>query len=194
MVNSTGETCYAYGEYLTQEKVERRGSTPVVTPEPTHEYLTEWNIGDHAYANVSKRLILRKGPAIKTKSIGYIERETIVEIMSEMADTGYIEVKVLSTGKVAYVDSFYLMKIEEDECECQEYDVMPGMEMYVKKGGNLNFREEPSMKSNILFQLRPGEEVMILSWEVVAGFVNVCYPSDWSLGYVKLEFLTFDRP
>ena len=191
-VNSTGETGYCYGEYLTSEKIERRGKTSATTKEETHDSATEWYIGDLAYANVSQRLILRKGPAKKTKSIGYIEKDTEVEIMSEMAENGYIEVKVLKTGTIAYVDSYYLKKIEIKEFECQDYDVWPGMVMYVDNRGRLNFRKDPTMSNNVRFQLHPGDEVTILSLEIIDGFVNVCTPNGIE-GYVKLEFLTFDK-
>jgi len=191
-VNSTGEIGYSYGEYLTSEKVERKGKAPVTTKEEDREVTTEWYIGDNAYANVSKRLILRKGPSKQTKSIGYIEKNTEVEIMSELAETGYIKVKVLKTGTIAYVDSYYLKKIEIKEMECQDYDVWPGMVMYVDNRGRLNFRKNPTISNNVLFQLHPGDEVTILSLEIIDGFVHVC-TSNGTEGYVKLEFLTFDK-
>lgn len=184
-----GQEGYAYFKYMTKVK-----SASQASQNPTTTISTTWQEGQIAIANVQNKLILRELPSADARALDYLDPGAKVKIRSNELTGYYVKVEVVDNSKIGYCDTRYLKPEGEEECECQEGDLVTGMSLYVNAEGRLNFRSNPKFGDNVEFQLHPGDEVKLLSPEITEGFVHVSTVKSGKTGYVQLKYLTFTKP
>ena len=104
-VNYNGSIVYVYGEYLTGTVSTQSNSliTEARSKQPEWEYFTivDGEVKPLAFANIPKRLALRRKPSTDATIIGWLHHGEPVIIEEEKTRNGYVKVSTLK-GKVAY--------------------------------------------------------------------------------------------
>lgn len=186
-----GQEGYAYFKYMTKIK---DAETPTREPEVA-TVVNKWYVGQKVIAHVPQKLILREQPSADARALDYLDPGTEMKIVSNKLEGYYIQVELVGSGRGGYCDTRYLEPVlGEGQAVPQTFEVVRGMILYVTGDGYLNFRESPSFSDNVLFQLKVGTQVRVISSEITEGFVQVSTTSDGEVGYVQLKYLTINKP
>ena len=114
-VNKTGKVCYAYGQYLTADKVEKNVRTKTQNKKdkkviecPLCDVCLE-NCDENVYYVTSKRwLNLREGPSMDTKRIMKLYHGVILIVLDDEPINHFVKVMVLDDGTEGYVHTDYI--------------------------------------------------------------------------------------
>ena len=107
-INRTGETGYAYGEYLSLYKTSNGNDDYTV---PTIDGLTK---GATLVVTVDTWLNLREKPNINSRIISYLYNGVHLQVMSEEIKNDYILVYNTSTRIAGYVHIDYVKIVDEN--------------------------------------------------------------------------------
>ena len=107
-INRTGETGYAYGEYLSLYKTSNGNDDYTV---PTIDGLTK---GATLVVTVDTWLNLREKPNINSRIISYLYNGVHLQVMSEEIKNDYILVYNTSTKIAGYVHIDYVKVVDEN--------------------------------------------------------------------------------
>lgn len=107
-INRTGETGYAYGEYLSLYKTSNGNDDYTV---PTIDGLTK---GATLVVTVDTWLNLREKPNINSRIISYLYNGVHLQVMSEEIKNDYILVYNTSTRIAGYVHIDYVKVVDEN--------------------------------------------------------------------------------
>lgn len=107
-INRTGETGYAYGEYLSLYKTSNGNDDYTV---PTIDGLTK---GATLVVTVDTWLNLRESPNINSRIISYLYNGVHLQVMSEEIKNDYILVYNTSTRIAGYVHIDYVKVVDEN--------------------------------------------------------------------------------
>lgn len=107
-INRTGETGYAYGEYLSLYKTSNGNDDYTV---PTIDGLTK---GATLVVTVDTWLNLRENPNINSRIISYLYNGVHLQVMSEEIKNDYILVYNTSTRIAGYVHIDYVKVVDEN--------------------------------------------------------------------------------
>ena len=116
-INRTGETGYAYGEYLSPYRTNNGNGDYTV---PTIDGLTK---GSTLVVTVETWLNMREKPDINSQIISYLYNGTRLQVMSETINNGFVLVYNTSTKLAGYVHIDYVKVVDENSTT--DYECCP---------------------------------------------------------------------
>ena len=116
-INRTGETGYAYGEYLSPYRTNNGNGDYTV---PTIDGLTK---GSTLVVTVETWLNMREKPDINSQIISYLYNGTRLQVMSEKINNDFVLVYNTSTKLTGYVHIDYVKVVDENSTT--DYECCP---------------------------------------------------------------------
>lgn len=186
-VNSTGENGFAYGQYLTTEKVE-----PI--KQPTREEratASRYLEGEILYVASAERLRLRTKASTddSSKLIRWLETDEAVVVLNTKVTNGFLYVQTVSDQLKGYAYAGQLSTTKVNDEQNSDVTWPIGTIAYANVEKRLLYREGPAKSYNSCGYILRNDEVRILNDYVENNYIYVEIVKNGNRGYVDTRYL-----
>lgn len=186
-VNSSGKTGYCYGEYLTQQKIEKTRNSKVSND-------VDLKVGDIYSIHTAVTLRLKKEPSINANYYRFFSDGEQLEILEAKVQEGYVKVRALKDGQVGYAYFKYMTKVKSGSTSSGNPTSSPatfqeGQIVLADVEYKLILRELPNADARALDYLDPGTKLKVLSSKLEGNYIKVETVVTGKIGYCDTRYL-----
>ena len=186
-VNATGENGFAYGTYLSAEKVEPIRQATREEKDISSRYLE----GEILYVNSADRLRLRTKASTddSSKVIRWLETDEAVVVLNTKVTNGFLYVQTVNDQLkgYAYAGNLSNTKVSDEQNSDATWPV--GTIAYANVEKRLLYREGPAKSYNSLGYILRNDEVRILNDYVENNYIYVEIVKNGNRGYIDTRYL-----